>query len=248
MFVFETAVLSENGRLGRRLTARGVRVEWCSHGTLRSGHRYPLTREVLVAGSVQFVHTALRALEVPVPAPLGFPVPLAPWFGRSIVRCTVSDAVDLFDERVLFVKPADELKAFTGGLSDDPEVRDGLRRLGPARSVWVADPVTFVAEWRCFVVGGQVVAVAQYVPDIDVVLPAPPDRALLDELCAAAFEATGLAGFSVDVGRTDDGRVLLVELNDGYALGSYDIDDDIYFDVLWARWRQLMHRSAADGT
>lgn len=37
----------------------------------------------------------------------------------------------------------------------------------------------------------------------------------------------------------DDGRTVLVEVNDGYGLGSYELDPDRYLDVILARWLEL---------
>ena len=37
----------------------------------------------------------------------------------------------------------------------------------------------------------------------------------------------------------DDGRTVLVELNDGYSIGAYDLEAGPYLDVLIARWCEL---------
>jgi hypothetical protein len=47
-------------------------------------------------------------------------------------------------------------------------------------------------------------------------------------------------GFGMDWGITSDGRTLLVEVNDGYALGNYGIPGAAYTALIEARWRQLM--------
>ena len=99
--------------------------------------------------------------------------------------------------------------------------------------------VEFVAEWRCYVVDGAVVAIAQYEPDFDDAVWMPPAMSDIEPLVSAAWAACGRAAISVDVGVLPSGDLALVELNDGYALGSYHIPDDAYFRVLWTRWQQL---------
>ncbi len=47
------------------------------------------------------------------------------------------------------------------------------------------------------------------------------------------------AGYSLDFGLTQDGRLLLVEANDGYALGNYGLFYVDYAKLLSARWAEL---------
>ena len=48
------------------------------------------------------------------------------------------------------------------------------------------------------------------------------------------------AGYAMDFGVTEDGRTLLVEVNDGYALGCYGADPIQYAKLLSARWCELV--------
>ena len=54
------------------------------------------------------------------------------------------------------------------------------------------------------------------------------------------FHPIGPAGRAIDLGVTSDGRTLLVEVNDGFALGSYGLDDVTYALLLSARWAELV--------
>jgi hypothetical protein len=47
------------------------------------------------------------------------------------------------------------------------------------------------------------------------------------------------AGYSADFGVTDDGRTLLVEVNDGYALGNGGLVANLYAELLKARWEEI---------
>lgn len=48
------------------------------------------------------------------------------------------------------------------------------------------------------------------------------------------------AGYGIDFGVTADRRTLLVEVNDGYALGCYGLQHDLYAQLLSARWSELV--------
>ena len=47
------------------------------------------------------------------------------------------------------------------------------------------------------------------------------------------------AGCALDFGVTDDGRTLLIEMNDGYSLGTYGLEATLYARLLTARWAEL---------
>ena len=62
-----------------------------------------------------------------------------------------------------------------------------------------------------------------------------------DEVIKQAVQdyKTAPAGYSLDFGVTDTGRTLLIEVNDGYALGSYGLFYIDYAKLLSARWAEL---------
>lgn len=60
----------------------------------------------------------------------------------------------------------------------------------------------------------------------------------------AASERTN--GYGIDFGVLQNGETALIEWNDGYALGSYGIDDELYTDLIIARWEEMMLK--ADST
>lgn len=47
------------------------------------------------------------------------------------------------------------------------------------------------------------------------------------------------AGYGADFGISSDGRTVLVETNDGYALGYMGIAESCYAELLAARWREI---------
>ena len=48
------------------------------------------------------------------------------------------------------------------------------------------------------------------------------------------------AACSLDFGVTDDGRTLLIEMNDGFAIGCYGLPDEQYAKFLTARWTEMV--------
>ena len=184
-----------------------------SHGTI-SADGTPI-------GSVEWTRDIAVARGITLPEPETYPAELSPWMGRRVrpllFHCAMPHE---------FVKPR-RCKAFTGAIrSEITETVD------PAEPVWICDPVQFVAEWRCYIFSGVCVTWAQYGEGDD----AEPDFAQVVEMLKAY---PGPAGWALDVGRLADGRQVLVEVNDGWALGLYKGADPVaYLAVISARWNE----------
>jgi hypothetical protein len=195
----------------------------------------PLTAATIVCGYVGVVHRALERLALPPPDLHPAPPVLLPLFARSIRATTLGEVRAM--TMPVFVKPLSQHKAFTGHVRRGE--LDDLHRtshLPDDFDVLVSDVVRFVSEWRCFVVNGRCVGARPYAGDV---LPSAPDWSVLRRAIETLGDAAP-AGYSIDLGVLDDGATSIVELNDGYALGSYGLAPIPYAELLEARWKELV--------
>jgi hypothetical protein len=60
--------------------------------------------------------------------------------------------------------------------------------------------------------------------------------------------ASGIApsAYGIDFGVLSTGQTALVEANDGYALGAYEIAEEPYTDLLFTRWKELLGSRKSD--
>lgn len=222
--------------LGRRgLEHRGVLARELLRGTV------DVTGAALVAGRLPFVGAALRRLGLAMPAPLDYLDASRAVLGRRVWATTlgaVRAGLELRGEPV-FLKPRGTAKRFTGRVVSDPVDLWSLPVRSPSTPVWCSEVVQIVSEHRVFVCRGRIVGVRQYEPEAEVAeIPQVVVGRLLEVLLP------GLpAGCAVDVAELSDGRVVLVEVNDGFSLGRYGLDPDIYVDILLARWAELTEPS-----
>jgi len=193
------------------------------HGTLE---RSPTAkRETTPIGSVEWTRCHAVWVSVHLPDMPTYPAELWPWLGRNVRTAVFSDAA-WHD----FVKPI-RCKAFTGAIRSEV-----TELVSPGEPVWICEPVQFVAEWRLYILRGRVATWAQYGEGDD----AEPDLAAVAQMLQAW---PGPAGWALDVGRLADGRQVLVEANDGWALGFYKGADPVaYLEVISARWAELEGR------
>ena len=107
-----------------------------------------------------------------------------------------------------------------------------------ATPVWCSDVIEMVSEYRAFVRHGEIVGVQYYDGEPGETPASNGVQGILDELRGSLP-----AGCALDVAVGWDGRVVLVEANDGFSLGRYGFDSGLYVDLLHARWTELVRPS-----
>ena len=188
----------------------------------------------IIVGHIAAVRASLRALGLVVPAELGYPAALLPFLGQRLWQSTINAVAAQPESWPVFVKPMLDTKKFTGVL---------VRRVGDLigcgdqhqdTPVWCAEPLQLLAEWRCFVRYGHILDVRPYKGDWRVHFnPAVVEQAL------ATYLPDAPTAFALDIGCTAAGQTVVVEVNEGYAVGAYGLNALAYAKFLSARWAEL---------
>jgi hypothetical protein len=191
-----------------------------------------LSPTVGVAGYIEDIHRALTKLGIPIPKSMDYPEELTDFLGRSLRQMKLGEIRSRADS--YFIKPVQH-KLFNGMCWHNDEMS---RRLLVTQAddidVWVSDLVNFVSEYRAFILDGQVLDCRHYKGDWSKV----PDRSIV-EAAVQAMKGHSPIAYCLDWGVADDGRTLLVELNDAYAFGHYGLSPAIVALMLSARWHEM---------
>lgn len=191
-------------------------------------------------GSVEFVQFAMRLIGVKQP---GFnPYPDEFYYGRGIRK---GPAYKLFSRNeVTFIKPV-QLKRFNGfvyrgmdGYAYDNHDMEQLKQfisLPMSEEIYLSNVVNFVAEWRCYYLHGELLAVCRY-DDND------EEYEVDDEFISSLQKHVNNATMAVDIGKLlDNDEFCVVECNDAWAIGKYNgISNKQYFEFLSARWDEII--------
>lgn len=207
-------------------------------GSLRQGTTLPV-------GSVEFIRKAMAMAGIAEPKNLSYPEPLRPCLRREVRQCTAGSVLGHW-----FIKPT-TTKTFTGFVFDtlgNPEHLSGYDRaqyneflaLPPETPVWVSEPVTWLSEFRYYVIDGEVRGEGRY-DDAPDDMPVPDYFAVGQMATIMAKTPNAPVAFSLDVGVLDTGETALIECNDAWALGYYKgtLSPRDYIEMLWRRWEQL---------
>ena len=159
-----------------------------------------------------------------------YPEELIDFRGRKIKQIRLGDIRK--ETLPIFIKPVEEKTALGLVVKDWPDLWE-YERLDPETEIYCSEVVHFVSEWRCFLLYGRLIGIHYYFGDPE----AECDYSVID----AAVEAypNMPAGCALDFGVTDDGRTLLIEMNDGFSLGTYGLEATLYARLLAARWAEL---------
>jgi hypothetical protein len=185
-----------------------------------------------VAGYIGDVHRALQKMELPIPENVDYPNELKEYLGRNIRLGTLAE-VTRSSTRV-FMKPV-EHKAFTGFVwENDALSRRKIMFHELDTPVWISDLVDIVAEYRSFILRGEILDCRLYKGDWS----KAPSRSVVEAATAKIVPFTPVA-FCLDWGVTASGETILIEMNEGYAFGPYGLLPGYHAHMLSARWFEM---------
>lgn len=134
----------------------------------------------------------------------------------------------------LFVKPATSIKAFTGFQCkkyDDffwfSEKYEG--------DLIVQGTIDIVSEYRAFVRNKDIIGIQYYSGDFFNY----PDEKFMKKCLKFATDNLTLQSFTLDFGVLSDGSTVLIEPNDGWAIGHYGLESRKYYLFVRDRWLQM---------
>lgn len=199
----------------------------------------PLGEDDIVVGGIGFALRGMARLGLEVQQLDNIPEPVQPFAGRRVWTSTMGELRRRVDAgEVIFAKPRpDRLKAFTGCLYSGYKDLIATAHISDDEPIDCSEPMEFISEYRCFVLRGDPIGLRPYFGD-PLVLPDP-------DIIREAVESfsDGPMGYAMDFGVTRDGRTVVVEVNDGYAIGAYGLPPVLYANIIQARWDEIRRLS-----
>jgi len=203
-----------------------------------------LTRADVVVGWISQVKLALKNLGIDPPTELDYPDEIRHYLGRDVWKSKLNKIYTDPSTWPVFVKPV-KGKQFTGKLITKLGDLVNLGDQMEDREIWCSTPVDFVSEWRGFVRYGQLIDCRCYKGDF---MKHPNYHVIYG--CIKDYKSQP-AAFTIDVGITvPDGLIgtviesrhetHLIEVNDGYAMGSYGLNPINYAKMISARWSEMV--------
>jgi hypothetical protein len=183
-------------------------------------------------GSVEYIHRYLKTKGLQPPGPLNIPLALRdPKFLQRQVE--EKNLTDIEWTQPWFIKPATEVKKFTGFVTDtlanaqlfEPQLKDD-------QLLFVSEPIDVVSEYRCLVQDGKLLAIRHYSGDFTIF----PNVKLIKDMIKTYTECPPV--YTLDVGVTKKKVTVIIELHHFYAVGLYGYHDTHHLPYLFQAWWQ----------
>jgi hypothetical protein len=200
----------------------------------------PVSEDDIVVGHIDQCRNAVRKICGSVPDDFDYPSRLVPFMRRKFWKETLKDfyiRLTRDDYIPLFIKSVKQ-KQITGFVcrtySDYVENCTGLP---DDTELYVSEPVDFISEFRVYIHRHDIVNCFRYKGS-----PwyAPRHDTVLEMLISVKNDKMPIA-YSIDVGILKDTKeTVLVECNDGFALGNYGVYARKYAEMHRDRWYQMI--------
>lgn len=186
--------------------------------------------ENIVVGGMLIMNHVFTEMNIILPN-FNYPDELCKYLGRKI---WVTSLKELYNEKLpIFIKPNEE-KAAKALLLSDYEQLDKYRHLEEDAEIICSDIIDIKSEWRCFIRYGRIIGIQHYNGDSEI----EPDIRIIE---SAINDYSDMPrAFSLDFGITKDGNTVLIEMNDGVAIGCYGLDEVEYAKFLYSRWAEIV--------
>ena len=198
----------------------------------------PANKNLILVADIDYTHAFLMRLGIEPPKALNIPEELMSFTGRNIRYMTMGEFKQ--DKQLpVFIKGNGLAKEYSsifgaGVISKESSRQNFFTGVPDTFPVLVSDYVDIVSEYRGYVIDGQLKGIKHYLGDIRIF----PEMKVVDD--AISKYKTQPVGYSIDFGITSDGKTILIECNDGFSLGNYGLEPNLYSTLLAKRWLQIM--------
>jgi hypothetical protein len=200
--------------------------------TLANKH---ITRDDICIGTVEGTSKFFDIAGVTVPSSITYPEELMQFLGRSIERKKLGEIKEA--DLPLFIKPAGEIKKFTGDVFSKAAHLENVRifeKCTDDTEVWTSEILEFETEYRVFVSNGIIYGMKHYKGDFALMINIEEVK----EMVATYKDCP--SAYTLDVGLVE-GKTFLVEVNDMWAIGSYGLEGRDYALLCARRMKEIMN-------
>lgn len=228
----------EHADLKETLEARGILCElFTTKRLLRS--QLVIDDQTLVAGDNPTMMNVFKQLGINWVND-SYPESLRKYLNRNVWESSIRKLLMESHEREVanvFIKPKSKAKLFPGFVinsSTDLCLLDGIAK---DTDLYCSSVVNWISEFRIFVIKSKIVGIKNYAGNNDLKLNIEVVESAISDFDKSNQRTDA---YGIDFGILEDGTMALIEWNDGFALGSYGLEKEIYTELILTRWDELL--------
>jgi hypothetical protein len=192
-----------------------------------------ITRQTIVHGGINTMRMIFDQMGVEQP-PIHNPQDYLPQYCNDRkFNSTTMGSIRTWNNYPYFIKPEVDHKLFTGFVVNNVMDIMRLGEIPESTPILLSEVINIVSEYRCFVHLGKLVGSKNYTGDFTKNI----DYSIVEQ-AIKDYNNQPLA-YTLDFAVTDKGETTLIEINDGFALGSYGLNPIIYTKMIMSRWLEI---------
>lgn len=200
----------------------------------------PADKDNIVTGHIDQCRRYVKKITGKEPKNLDYPNELLPFMKRKFWKSTLSEIYNQYSgnelPNPLFVKSVDQ-KKITGFVCNNfNDFVTNCSGHDKSTEVYVSEVLNFVSEFRTYIHRHDIVGSFRYKGDWAI----SPNRKIVENMLYELRNAYMPIAYSIDVGITDTNETVLIECNDGFALGNYGLNTRVYAEMNRDRWYQMV--------
>lgn len=200
----------------------------------------PYTENDIVVGHIDQCRKHVFKLSGKYPKDLDYPEELKQFLYRKVELKTLGEIYDLFtlneNPEPLFVKSYEQ-KHITGFVCRN--FQDFFRNCGGmdySKKVYISEVMDIKAEFRTYIHQHNIITSLRYKGDYD----KAPNKEVVESMLYKLRNTHMPVAYTIDVGILSNGKTVLIECNDGFALGNYGLPARKYAEMNRDRWYQMI--------
>jgi ATP-grasp domain, R2K clade family 2 len=220
------------------LATREIEFELFTNKKL-SRNQLKLAQNIFVVGDNPTISTVLKKIGYNFIND-SYPKSLEKYLGRKIWTTTIrklKTSAGLYEVSSIFIKPKSKAKLFTGFIIESDLDLFKLESFSGDTDLYCSTLVKWVSEYRVFVNDSTIVGIKHYDGDQNIKLDLNVVKNAIKDFENSADKK---AAYGIDFGILENGETSFIEWNDGFALGSYGLEKEIYTDLLLKRWEEIL--------
>lgn len=201
--------------------------------TFYDANEIPLNPYNIVIGSVEACEKYLKNMGLEIPQPIDM-LKLAAVSGRRFKVESKSKFLEYYEMYPYFIKPHDKHKAFPAFAAKDRG--DVLMYANDFDGYFlISNVLDIVSEYRFYINKKRIIGAKHYLGDVLFF----PDPDFIKTAVEYSTEILPHLSYSLDFGVLRTGETVLIEAQDGWAIGNYGLEPYDYFKFVKDRWLQI---------
>ena len=200
----------------------------------------PSSPENVVVGHIDQCRKHIKNITNKDVDTIDYPTELIPFMKRKFKKTTLNEVYKLVNEETFepfFIKSVEQ-KHFTGFVCKN--FNDYISKTNGCykdfdKEVYMSEVLDIKSEYRTYVHWHNIENSIRYSGAYNYA----PSKQIIEDMLYALRDSKMPVAYSIDVGIISSGETVLIECNDGFALGNYGLPSRVYAQFHLDRWNQL---------